>query len=151
MQTPYHYTISGLDNIYLLGGVFEHDTDYGKGISIADIDGLHRLISSNIINAPRRLLPKEFKFLRKEMRCSQTALGNLMGVSDQTIARIEKDETIASVAFEAAFRVLAHETIFGKHAAIKNFLDEINKIEDHMHEQFKLIFKKEHTEWKMAA
>ena len=38
----YHYTESGLNNVFLENGVSIHEAVYGKGVSIMDTDGLHR-------------------------------------------------------------------------------------------------------------
>jgi putative transcriptional regulator len=40
----YHYTECGLDNIYLLNGFDPVETPRGKGVTIRNIDGLHRAI-----------------------------------------------------------------------------------------------------------
>jgi putative transcriptional regulator len=89
----YHYTMCGLDNIYLANGFEIHDTDYGSGISITDIDGLHRAIAKGIIYNGAKPSGKEIRFLRKELDLSQSGLASFMGVDSQTVARWEKKET----------------------------------------------------------
>ena len=119
MKNEYHYTLCGLNNIYLLNGYTEYDTPYGKGVSINNIDGLHLAIARDLINAPRRLLPEEFRFLRKEMKCSQGSFGLTIGVNEQTIARIEKGKLQPKVAFEAVFRALAAEVLLKEKSEMK--------------------------------
>lgn len=140
MKKQYHYTLCGLDNIYLLNGYEEYETPYGKGVSINDIDGLHLAIARDIINSPRRLLPEEFRFLRKEMKCSQGSFGLTIGVNEQTIARIEKGEIQPKVAFEAVFRALAAEVILKEKSEMKALLTDITKQEDELFEENKKIF-----------
>lgn len=40
----YHYTESGLLNVWLVNGYQEHETPYGRGLSIEEADELHRAI-----------------------------------------------------------------------------------------------------------
>ena len=140
MKNEYHYTLCGLNNIYLLNGYTEYDTPYGKGVSINNIDGLHLAIARDLINAPRRLLPEEFRFLRKEMKCSQGSFGLTIGVNEQTIARIEKGELQPRVAFEAVFRALAAEVLLKEKSEMKALLTDITKQEDELFEENKKIF-----------
>lgn len=86
----YKYTDSGLDNIYLENGYHKKETPYGIAVSIEDIDGLHRAIGRWLVNIPKPLSGKEFRFLRHELDLSQKKLGRLMGMSEQSIARWEK-------------------------------------------------------------
>ena len=86
----YHYTDSGLDNVYLVNGYNEIDTPYGRAVSVEEIDGLHRAIADWLLNLPKPLNGKEFRFLRHELDLSQKKLGRLMGKSELTIARWEK-------------------------------------------------------------
>lgn len=140
MKKQYHYTLCGLNNVYLLNGYEEYETPYGKGVVINDIDGLHLAIARDIINSPRRLLPEEFRFLRKEMKCSQGSFGLTIGVNEQTIARIEKGEIQPRVAFEAVFRALATEVILKEKSEMKALLVDITKQEDELFEENKKIF-----------
>jgi putative transcriptional regulator len=62
----YHYTESGLDNVWLLDGVEHHETPYGPATSIRDIDELHRAIGISITKS-ERMTGAEFRFLRTEL------------------------------------------------------------------------------------
>lgn len=86
----YHYTDSGLDNIYLVNGYHELDTPYGRAVSVEEVDGLHSAIANWLLHLPKRLNGKEFRFLRHELDLSQKKLGSLMGMSEQAVARWEK-------------------------------------------------------------
>ena len=125
-MTKYKYTLSGLDNIYLLNGYTITHTSYGDAVSITDIDGLHKMIAQTLINKPKRLSPAEFKFLRKEMKLTQGMLSGMFGVTSQTVARIEKGETNPDVPYEALFRAYANEIICKKRSEITALIDEIN-------------------------
>ena len=87
---PYRYIGSGLDNVYLANGFTLRDTPYGKAVAIDNMDGLHKAIAMFLVNSKPELTGKELRFLRIEMDMPQKEIGDLMGVSDQTIALWEK-------------------------------------------------------------
>jgi len=91
-RPPYRYTMCGLDDIYLASGYERTDTDYGAGVVIHDMDGLHRAIGLHLATEKKALNPKEVRFLRHEMDLTQAELGDLLRVTDQTVARWEKGE-----------------------------------------------------------
>lgn len=86
----YHYTESGLDDIWLENGYTEHDTPYGKGISIQDTEGLHRAIGQWLINSPVPLNGAALRFIRLEMELTQNALAGILGAEEQSLRRWEK-------------------------------------------------------------
>ncbi len=85
----YHYTESGLRNVWLTNGFVIRETRHGEGVSIHDADGLHRALGRALANKPC-LTGTEIRFLRKEMGLSQRGLGELLGVTDQTVALWER-------------------------------------------------------------
>ena len=85
----YHYTMCGLDYVYLRGGVREYDTDYGKGIAIENADELDRVIAAEIITSQSRIRGQEVRFLRALLHFSQTELANELGIKRLTVARWE--------------------------------------------------------------
>lgn len=104
--TAYHYTGCGLDDIYLVSGFKRHDTPYGAGVSIENLDELHLAIGAHIICNRKALSPKEFRFLRKNMNLTQDRMGQCMGVTGQTIARYEKGESEISGPADKLMRVI---------------------------------------------
>lgn len=91
-RQPYRYTMCGLDDIYLMSGYERTTTEYGEGVVIQDMDGLHRAIGEYLTRCKKTLSGKEVRFLRHEMDLTQAHLGDLLRVSDQTVARWEKGE-----------------------------------------------------------
>jgi DNA-binding transcriptional regulator YiaG len=85
----YHYTESGLRNIWLVNGYVVKNTPYGETVSIQDIEGLHRYIGFMIAKRPKLTGP-ELRFLRKEMGMSQKALAAFVGTSEQNISLWER-------------------------------------------------------------
>lgn len=86
----YHYRECGLRNVWLANGFDEHDTPYGPGISIHDVEGLHRAIAHDIVNKGGKLTGTELRFLRQEMGLSQAKLATMLGNEAQTVALWEK-------------------------------------------------------------
>jgi len=86
----YHYTESGLDNVYLENGYHYHDTPYGKGVSIENTAGLHKAIGKDLISQPKPLNGAELRFLRLEMEATQRDLAGILGTTEQTLRLWEK-------------------------------------------------------------
>ena len=54
VEKSYHYKDSGLDYIYLVGGVSRKETAYGVGYAIADLDNLHKMLAKHLVTSPER-------------------------------------------------------------------------------------------------
>ncbi len=91
---PYHYVECGLPNIYLSNGFTLTDTPYGKGVSIRNVDGLHRCIAGALCEKPSPLTGAEFRFLRIELDFSQKMLAEIFGCDDRNIRRLEAKEEV---------------------------------------------------------
>lgn len=87
----YHYTESGLDNIYLENGYRKHKTPYGEGVSILNTEGLHKAIGQTLISVQKPLNGAELRFLRLEMETTQKDLAALLGTTEQTLRLWEKN------------------------------------------------------------
>ncbi len=108
----YHYKECGLSNVYLLNGfTIINDEEYGECVSINNRAALEVIIAKNIINLQRPLSGEELRYLRKTMNLSQKAIGEQIGLSEQTIARWEKDESKPSRSEDAVIRDLYCEYI----------------------------------------
>ena len=86
----YHYTESGLDNVWLASGFRFVPSPRGRSLIIEDIEGLHVAIGRSIVEEEKKLTGPEIRFLRTELLLSQNALSRLLGVTEQTVARWEK-------------------------------------------------------------
>ena len=87
----YHYTDGGLTNVWLANGYTVHRTPHGKAVSIHDLDGLTKAICLALTEKSGVLTGTEFRFIRQGgMLLSQPALGKMIGVDGQTVARWEK-------------------------------------------------------------
>ena len=97
MKRGYHYTESGLSNVWLVSGYTIRKSKYGRGVSIHNVDGLHHAIAKALANKAR-LTGAEVRFLRKEMGLSQRGLGELVGVTDQAVALWERTGRVPKTA-----------------------------------------------------
>jgi DNA-binding transcriptional regulator YiaG len=87
----HHFTDGGLQNVWLVNGYTVHSTPYGPAVSIHDMDGLARAICLALTQKHGVLSGKEVRYIRQAgMTLSQPALGSLLGVDGQTLARWEK-------------------------------------------------------------
>jgi putative transcriptional regulator len=113
-RQPYHYTECGLDAVFLINGYEVHETPYGRGVSVKDVDGLHKAIGCWIANGKKALDGKEVRFLRKEMDLAQSEVGDILSVSVQTVARWEKGQCDMPGPAEIMLRVIYLQHIGGK-------------------------------------
>lgn len=118
----YHYTESGLSNVYLKNGFTVEKIDGEEYTSIDDMNGLHRAIAQAVVDSNKPLTHEEFKFLRIELNVSQKTLGTRFGVDEQTIARYEKGQTKIPRTTDAALRTLYMESQ-EKNNPVSYFLD----------------------------
>lgn len=125
MTETYHYTESGLDDIYLVNG-FEMD---GGRFKIHDIDGLHRAIGRWLVSTRKELSGREIRFLRHEMELSQVALSTLLGVTERTVIRWENGRNAGNAAADRTLRLLYIEKALGK-SGVSEALERIASLED---------------------
>ena len=67
----YHYRECGLRNVWLVNGYDEHDTPYGLGVAIHDLEGVHHAVAHGLVSKGGKLTGAELRFLRQEMGISQ--------------------------------------------------------------------------------
>jgi len=103
---PLHYMACGLDNIYLLNGFKREIIDGEEYVTIEDLGGLWKAIGLHLVTTRKVLAPKEIRFLRQHMDMTQAELGARLRVSDQTVARWEKDQCEKVAPADLMLRVL---------------------------------------------
>jgi transcriptional regulator with XRE-family HTH domain len=88
-EKPFHFTDSGLDNVYLVGiRYFEHP-DGTFTAEIPAIKQLLHLIARDIVFADAKLPGSELRFLRKRLGLKSTDTAVLLSVDTATLSRIE--------------------------------------------------------------
>ena len=126
MRKGYRYTESGLTNVWLANGYTIRKTRHGDGVSIQNVDGLHRALARALSNKPR-LTGTEVRFLRKEMGLSQRGLGELLGVTDQAVALWERKGRLPKTA-DRLLRLIYVEHDRGN-APIRTTIQHINDMD----------------------
>ena len=126
MKNGYRYTESGLTNVWLANGFTIRKTKHGDGVSIHDMDGLHRALARALSNKPR-LTGTEVRFLRKEMGLSQRGLGELLGVTDQAVSLWERKGQLPKTA-DRLLRLIYVEHDRGN-APIRTTIQRINDMD----------------------
>lgn len=86
----FEYTGSGLDGIFLKNGYKIVNSAYGQGVTIEDLEGLHKAIAADILSQKTPMTGHQFRFLRKEQDLVQAELAAMLRVDVQTIANWEK-------------------------------------------------------------
>lgn len=91
----YHYTDGGLRNVWLVNGYEIRKTPYGNGVAFHNLDGLTQSICTALTRKAAPLTGSEFRYIRSAgMLLSQPALGKLMGIDGQSVARWEKTSKV---------------------------------------------------------
>ena len=144
----YHYTESGLGNVWLKNGYAMNNTAYGDGVSIQDVEGLHKLIGSLIAKRPK-ITGKELRFIRKEMEMSQSALGALLGTSEQNISLWERKGNIPKVSDRLVKLIYLEHIDPNGNIKIRELIDRLNE-EDAQKEE-RLELEKRPTSWRKVA
>lgn len=90
-----NYTDGGLRNVWLANGYEIKKTPYGEGVAFHNLDGLTRSICMALTRKASLLTGAEFRYIRSAgMLLSQPALGKLMGIDGQSVARWEKTSKV---------------------------------------------------------
>ncbi len=142
------YKGCGLDDVFIAGGYTPVKTNYGEGITIEDIDGLHRAIGQHLVTQKKELSGKELRFLRKEMDLTQAELGRFIGLSSQQVARWEKSQSMISGPADYLLRKLYLEHINGN-VSLKELVEELDETDASTSDE--QVFKPEDGHWKAVA
>lgn len=144
----YHYNESGLSNVFLKNGYTSECIDDEQYISIDDINGLHQALSLSIIKRHTPLTHEEFRFLRLELNLSQKLLATRFGVSEQTIARYEKNSSVIPRTTDVSLRSLYMEKKL-KNYSVSYFLDRLSE-HDQSAEAYVIKMEEINENWAMT-
>lgn len=145
----YHYKDSGLDNVYLENGYKVVQTPYGEAVSIANTDGLHRLIADWLIGVPKRLNGAELRFLRLYMELTQRDLAAMLGQEEQSIRRWEKARTREiNGSADRLLRALTNECLHGD-GSVKRMVERLAEL--NVIEAPKVCLREDEEHWSVAA
>ena len=123
----YHYTDGGLKNVWLANGYTVRKTPYGDGVAIHDLEGLTEAICLALTEKAGVLTGAEFRYIRSAMLLSQPALGKIIGVDAQSVARWEKTGRVPKWADKLVRLVyIAHAN---GNEPIKRSIDRVRTVE----------------------
>lgn len=142
----YHYTESGLQNIYLANGFKERKVAGGKAVAIIDVEGLHQAIGRSLARKGH-LTGAEFRFLRKELDLSQTRFGALAGASEESVSLWERRGRVPKSA--ALFLQAIYLEAIDGDIEFRKLVEELAEL-DRAHQE-KVIFEDTAAGWKEAA
>jgi DNA-binding transcriptional regulator YiaG len=144
----FHYTASGLPNVWLLNGFTIEETPYGRGVRIEDADALHKALARAIATAKSAFTGAELRYLRKHLQLSQVGLARMLGCTDQTVARWEKEETTMDPSAERLVRMLVLDKL-SDDLVVEEVLEELAELDEAMHGDRHL--RREGHAWREAA
>jgi DNA-binding XRE family transcriptional regulator len=107
----YHYTESGLENVYINGLKPVLDDDGDEVITVPYIAALHAEIARGVVTKDGCITGPELRFLRTEMGMTQSELGKLVNNEGQTIGHWERGEFPVDATAETIIRRLAGERL----------------------------------------
>ncbi len=137
-EISYHYTESGLRNVYL-DGVFEF-TCSKCGASFVDIPEpvqLHIVLAIVLSCLKKRLTGPEIRFMRQEVGMTSKAFAEMIGVSPVTMSRWENDEGDANKdesndrLIRMAFKVMMCERLHSIISSLENMIQRAQVISIH--------------------
>ena len=141
----YHYTESGLQNVWLTNGYAVRKTPYGKGVAIQNVAALHKAICQTIARKPS-LTGAELRFLRKQMDLSQAALAELLGTSEQNVSLWERRGRIPK-ASDRLLKLICLESL-KEDVQIVALIERLNRQVSKAHERLRFEHRKT---WRAAA
>ncbi|NHZ37275.1 hypothetical protein [Massilia rubra] len=137
----YHFTDGGLRNVWLKNGYVEKETPYGIAVSYHDLDGLIRAVCLALAHKPGKLTGAEFRYLRSALPLSQIALGKLLGCTEQSVAKWEKQGRIPK-AEDFLIRLLYTQKYHGDDK-VEAAVDMLNAIDGISHSRM-IVSKTDH-------
>lgn len=147
----FHYKSCGLENVFLLNGYEVRELEGSRAVAIHDLQGLHRAIAEQLIEKPAPLTGKELRFLRVEMDFSQKALGQLLGVTDQAVAKWEKGQTKKLPnAVNTLIRLIARECLLKRQGSVFEFAQELAELDQHV-DGYRLELAETEDGWKPTS
>lgn len=104
---PYHYTASGLNNVYLHGIVQYKCSNCGEsGVEIPQIKALHRLIAKDIVCKKELMSGDEVRFLRKGLRMKSKDIADALSMDPSTYSRWENGKQEIAACHDKQMRLL---------------------------------------------
>lgn len=146
--TIYRYVESGLENVWLVGGVSFDEDDGETCLFVEDREDLHKLISLSIIHRGDRISGRELRFLRHELELTQDHLARLLETDVQSVARWEKGKSRPPGPADRLIRSL-YLLRYERNPNVMAFLEELTQLDRLT--AGKQVFERRAREWRAAA
>lgn len=147
-EVPYRYTLSGMNNVFLVGIVVRECPQCGgQSPVIPRIGELHRVIANCLIEKPGQLVGQEIRFLRKYAGLPAWKFAIVIGETASHVSRVETENKTLGKPADRLVRALAMDRKEGQ--ALVDALLEI--IEHPAIEQHSTSFRLERRGWKACA
>ena len=124
----YHYTESGLDNVFLETPVFRCNKCKEVITDIPVMGELHMHIAVELIKKDSLLAGQEIRFLRKQMNLKANALADILGVTKQTVSRWENSKKEISPYNDKLIRMICIQLLQEKCGKV--FKEVLKRIRD---------------------
>jgi len=147
-KPPFHYRACGLDNVYLRSGYEQKIVGGETYTAVQDADELHTAIAEHLVLRRKLLRGQEVRFLRKFLGWTQADAGDALGVSDQSVARYEKDQVALEGSTDRLFRLYVLGKLTGVLDPFK-VLEEIRQSDNVSSDD--LVLERADDHWKVAA
>jgi transcriptional regulator with XRE-family HTH domain len=132
-KEPFHFTDSGLPNIYLVG-IRYFVCEGGEVVAeIPAIKQLMQLIARDLVTSPLDLTGEEIKFLRKRLGQKASEFSQYLGVTPETLSRVENGKQAVSrqmqVLARLSFCIFSEEPTLLERAKsiLQSMIEEIKK------------------------
>jgi DNA-binding transcriptional regulator YiaG len=142
------YTGCGLDDVYLASGYERIDTPYGTGLTIRNLENLHKQIGLHLTKYRKALSGKEIRFLRHQMDLTQSEMARFFGCNVQQVARYEKDANKLTGPADRLLRLLFEEHT-REQGSVRELLESIDSMDDAPGEH--IVFEDVDGEWRHAC
>lgn len=147
-KPPFQYRACGLDNVYLRSGYDQRMLGGQIYTSVQDADDLHKAIAEHLALRRKLLKGQEVRFLRKFLSWTQAQAGDALGISDQSVARYEKDQVALEGSADRLFRLYVIGHIIGDIDPVE-ILEQIRQSDSLSSDQ--MVLEHCEDEWKVAA
>ncbi|MES2390827.1 MAG: hypothetical protein V4555_04240 [Acidobacteriota bacterium] len=104
-EQPFHFTDSGLENVYLVGVRYFTAEDGRVVAEIPAVNRLMRLIAKELVFSPSSLGGAEIRFLRKRLGMKTSDYCKVLRIDVATLSRIENDKQAASNQLDSLIRM----------------------------------------------
>ena len=143
----FHYTASGLENVYLRGG---YKIDEDGNLFIQNINGLHDAIGRSLIMKSAPLSGPEIRYIRHHLDLSQKTMGRLLGVDYQSVLGWEKEKRPISPPADRLLRAYYYSFLHPQDHKLPDLLRDLSEL-DAKEAQKKILLEENKNGWAVAA